>query len=90
MTECIQISSEKEKLDFKLIFDFLSASYWGKEYTFDSVKKSIMNSLCFGMYRNGKQIGFARVITDFARFAYLANVFVIDVLQKKKAWEECY
>jgi GNAT superfamily N-acetyltransferase len=78
MTENIQISIDKDKLDFELIFNFLSSSYWGKNYTFYSVKKSVENSLCFGMYFNNKQIGFARVITDYTRLAYLADVFILE------------
>jgi GNAT superfamily N-acetyltransferase len=78
MNGCIQISTEKEKLDIGLIYDFLSASYWGKEYTLDTVRNSVKNSLCFGIYKDGKQIGFARVLTDYTRLAYLADVFVIE------------
>jgi Acetyltransferase (GNAT) family. len=78
MNENIQISTDKDKLNFELIFNFLSSSYWGKNYTFYSVKKSVENSLCFGMFFNEKQIGFARVITDYTRFAYLADVFIVE------------
>lgn len=78
-----RVSTDKSKLDLPLIFNFLSNSYWGKSFTYDSVKKSIHNSLCFGLYTEDKQIGFARVVTDFTRFAYLADVFILPELQGK-------
>lgn len=71
------ISTNKSKLDIAFIHHFLSVeSYWAKNIPIDVVKKSIEGSLCFGLYLSGKQIGFARVITDGATFGYLADVFV--------------
>jgi GNAT superfamily N-acetyltransferase len=71
------ISTDKNKLDVPYIHQFLSnESYWAEGIPFDIVKKSIENSLCFGIYDGGKQIGFARIITDEATFGYLADVFV--------------
>ncbi|MDH7464607.1 GNAT family N-acetyltransferase [Chitinophagaceae bacterium 26-R-25] len=56
---------------------FLSTeSYWAKNIPIDLVKKSVEGSLCFGLYHNGKQIGFARMITDGATFGYLCDVFI--------------
>ena len=81
MTDKIKISIDKNKLNMELIYNYLSASYWGKNYTFDSVKKSIQNSFCFGVYIDNRQIGFARVITDFVNLAYLADVFIIEEFQ---------
>lgn len=72
------ISSQKEKMQIKSIHDFLcNQSYWAKNITMEVVKKSITNSLCVGAFKNEKQIGFARIITDYATFAYLADVYVL-------------
>ena len=70
-------SSDKEKLDVNYIHHYLSAeSYWAKNIPIEIVEKSIDGSLCFGVYYQEKQIGFARVITDYATFGYLADVFI--------------
>jgi GNAT superfamily N-acetyltransferase len=71
------ISDEKEKLDAEYIHDYLSTkSYWAENIPLETVKRSIDGSICFGMYENEKQIGFARVVTDNATFGYLADVFI--------------
>lgn len=78
------ISSNPKKLDIKLIHKYLSEeSYWAKNIPFNIVKKAIKNSLCFGVYKEEKQIGFARVITDKASFAYLADVFILSEHRNK-------
>ncbi|MBA4241052.1 MAG: GNAT family N-acetyltransferase [Sphingobacteriaceae bacterium] len=70
-------STDKSKLNLDYIHHFLSKeSYWAKNIPMDIVKTSIEGSLCFGVYENNKQIGFARVITDYATFGYLADVFI--------------
>ncbi|MEJ0033213.1 MAG: GNAT family N-acetyltransferase [Bacteroidota bacterium] len=69
-------STDKAKLDVRYVHDFLKRSYWAKAISEAVVKESIENSLCIGIYHLGQQVGFARVITDFATFAYLADVFV--------------
>lgn len=70
-------SSDKEKLDVNYIHHYLSEeSYWAKNIPREIVQKSIDGSLCFGVYYQDKQIGFARVITDYATFGYLADVFI--------------
>jgi GNAT superfamily N-acetyltransferase len=71
-------STDKEKLDIDVIHGFLSQSYWAKNIPVEIVKRSIENSLCFGVYHLDKQIGFARVISDFASFGYLADVFILE------------
>ena len=74
----ITISTDKSKLDIVMIHHFLAKeSYWAKNIPLSIVRKSIGGSLCFGMYESGKQIGFARVITDGATFGYLADVFIV-------------
>lgn len=79
-----QISTDSSLLDISVIFNYLSKeSYWAKDIPQTVIEKSIANSLCFGVYKNGEQIGFARLITDKATFAYLADVFIIEVYRGK-------
>jgi len=77
------ISTDKSKLDIKVIHNFLSNSYWAKNRTLKTTKITIKNSLCFGVYFNAKQIGYARIITDYSTFAYLADVFIIEEFRGK-------
>jgi GNAT superfamily N-acetyltransferase len=73
------ISTDKDKLDVELIYNYLTNdSYWAKGISFDTVKKSIDNAVCFGLYENDKQIGFTRVVTDMATFGYIGDVFVLE------------
>jgi GNAT superfamily N-acetyltransferase len=71
------ISTDKSKLDISVVHGFLSTSYWSEDIPIQIVKKAIENSLCFGIYNGNKQVGFARVISDYSTFAYLADVFII-------------
>lgn len=73
----ITISTDKSKLQIEVIHQFLSNSYWAKGRTLDEVKKTIEHCLCFGVYLENKQIGFARVCTDYTIFVYLMDVFVL-------------
>lgn len=71
------ISTDKNKLDIPMIHDFLTnESGWSNGIPYEKIKKSIDNSLNFGLYIQGKQIGFARVISDFSTIAYLGDVFI--------------
>ncbi len=71
------ISDDKGLLDVDYVHDYISnKSYWAKNIPIEIVKKSIDGSICFGVYEKEKQIGFARVISDKATFAYLADVFI--------------
>jgi GNAT superfamily N-acetyltransferase len=73
------ISTENARLDIALVHRFLSEeAYWSPGVSRDVVERSIENSICFGMYRGDQQVGFARVVTDRAAVAYLADVFVLD------------
>ncbi|AYV19935.1 GNAT family N-acetyltransferase [Vibrio mediterranei] len=73
------ISSDKRLLDIPLIHRELANSYWAKGIPLDVVEKSIEHSLCFGVYTaSNEQVGFARMITDRATFAYLSDVFVVE------------
>jgi GNAT superfamily N-acetyltransferase len=72
------ITTDRSHLDVAFIHNFLSTqTYWAVGRSVEVVQCSIANSFCFGVYKGGEQIGFARVVTDFATFAWLADVFVI-------------
>lgn len=72
------VSTDKSKLDINLIHNFLTNSYWANGISLDLVRKRINNSLCFGIYKENNQLGFARVITDFVTLAYLLDVFILE------------
>jgi GNAT superfamily N-acetyltransferase len=76
-SEHYEISTERNRLDIALVHDFLRSSYWARDIPRAVVEKSIENSLCFGAFLDGRQAGFARVISDFATFAYIADDFVV-------------
>ena len=77
-TEDFEINTDKGRLNIAAIYKFLSAeSYWAKSRTLDQTRTAIQNSLCFGIYAGDRQIGFARVVSDFATFAYVGDVFVL-------------
>lgn len=72
------ISTDKSKLNIQLIHKFLSEeSYWAKGIPLETFKRSVENSMCFGIYKGNEQAGFARIVSDHATFAYLADVFVL-------------
>lgn len=72
------ISTDAAKLDLTVIHQYLSRdSYWAQHIPLEVVERSIANSFCFGVYRNSRQVGFARLVTDKATFAYLADVFIL-------------
>jgi GNAT superfamily N-acetyltransferase len=78
------ISTDKAKLDLEPIHRFLSSdSYWAQGRSIEVVRKSIENSLCFGVFRDGEQVGFARVVTDYAVFAWILDVFILSTYRKK-------
>ena len=72
------ISTDITRLDLELIHNFLKRSYWASGIPAEVVERSVENSLVFGLYKEGEQVGFARVVTDCATFAYLADVFVME------------
>jgi GNAT superfamily N-acetyltransferase len=75
------ISTDKTKLDLEVICTFLRSAYWSNQRPRATILKSLEHSLCFGLYHFDKQIGMARVITDYATFAYLCDVFVLEEYQ---------
>jgi GNAT superfamily N-acetyltransferase len=72
------LSADKSKLDPSVIHRFLTESYWSKGCSMDNVLRRIENSMCFGVFADTIQVGFARVITDKASFAYVADVFILE------------
>jgi GNAT superfamily N-acetyltransferase len=73
------ISTDDERLDLPLIHDFISnRSYWGQGRKVEIVKRALEHSFNFGLYKDSRQVGFARVVTDFATFAWVADVFVLE------------
>jgi len=80
-----KISTDKDKLDLIAIHDFLTnRSYWAIGRSFETVKRSIENSICFGVYDSSdKLVGFARVLTDYAVFAYIMDVFILEDYRKQ-------
>ena len=78
------ISTDPSLLNLNVIYNYLSnESYWANGIPKEVVEKSLRNSLCFGMYYGNKQIGFARLVTDKATFAYLGDVFVLEAHRGK-------
>jgi len=78
MTDALEISTDPSRFDLDVVHGYLSRSYWAKGIPRSTVERSMAGSLCFGAFAGGRQIGFARVITDRATFAYLADVFVVE------------
>ncbi len=80
--ENFRISTDQERLQINVIHRYLTEeAYWTTGRTLEMTLKSIKNSLCFGVYDQEKQIGFARVVTDYTIFAYLCDVFILDEYQ---------
>jgi len=74
----ILLSTDRARLDVDLVHRVLSASYWAAGIGRDVVERSIAGSIAFGLFEGERQVGFARVITDLATYAYLADVFVVE------------
>ena len=73
------ISTSNERLDLAIIQDFISNhSYWGRGRRITTVQRSLDHSLNFGIFKKDQQVGFARVVTDFATFAWIADVFILE------------
>jgi GNAT superfamily N-acetyltransferase len=72
------VSTDRGRLDLDVVHGFLTGCYWAKGIPRQVVARSIENSLCFGVYSEARQVGFARVISDYATYAYIGDVFVLD------------
>lgn len=74
-----KISTKLDDMDITVIHEFIKDSYWARDIPLKTLQKAIRNSLCFGIFTEpGEQVGFARMITDSATYAYLADVFVLE------------
>ena len=72
------VSTDREQINLNVVHGFLTECYWAEGIPREVVARSIENSLCFGVYTQGRQVGFARVIYDYATYAYVADVFVLE------------
>ena len=72
----IEISFDRSRIDFRATSDVIKASYWGDSRTDEGHRRAFENSLCVGAYMDGKQMGFGRVVSDYAYFAYLADIVI--------------
>ncbi len=77
------ISTDRAKLDLNTIVNFLSTSYWAVGRSKTTIQRSIEHSLVFGVYQAEEQIGFARVVTDYATFAWIADVFILPQFRQQ-------
>jgi GNAT superfamily N-acetyltransferase len=78
------VSTDKQRLNLQLVFDFLTRrSYWALGRSLETVARSIENSLCFGVFEGPRQVGFARVVTDYATFGWIGDVFILESHRKK-------
>lgn len=73
-----EISSDRERMDVDAIHAFLTRTYWARGIPRETMQRAIEHSLCFGVFQGATQVGFARVISDQATFAYLADVYLLD------------
>lgn len=71
------ISTDPARLDIAAIIDAISGMYWAQGRPPELIARSVRNSLCFGLYHTAAHIGLARVVTDYATFGYLADVYVL-------------
>jgi GNAT superfamily N-acetyltransferase len=81
--QLVEISTDPGRLDIDMVHRFLCRSYWAEGIPREIVERSIRNSLCFGAYMGSAQVGFARVISDRATYAYVADVFVLEEFRGK-------
>lgn len=72
----IELSTDKNRLDLPFIHEFISTTYWAKGRTIETMQVCIDHSLNFGLYIKNKQVGYARVVTDYGQFAYIMDVFI--------------
>ncbi len=72
------VSTDPNKLQLEAIAAFLSTSYWAHQRSVATIRRSLEGSLCFGVYQSDAQIGLARVVTDYAAFAYLCDVYILE------------
>ncbi|HEV7550371.1 MAG TPA: GNAT family N-acetyltransferase [Candidatus Angelobacter sp.] len=79
-----EISTDPARVDVDTVHEFLTNSYWAQGIPLETVQRSIENSISFGVYRGQQQVGFARIISDLATFAYLADVFILPAYRGRR------
>ena len=72
------VSADPARLDLVAVHAYLARSYWAEGIPVETVRRAVAGSLCFGLYHGPEQVGFARVVTDRATFAYLCDVYVLE------------
>jgi GNAT superfamily N-acetyltransferase len=77
-TRDVVVTTDPSRLDLDVIHGFLATSYWARGIPRDVVERALVNSLCFGAFEGESQVGFARVVSDRATFAYVSDVFVLE------------
>ena len=82
------ISTDQSKLEVDVVHEFLTRSYWAAGIPRATVVRAIENSLCFGVYDGAEQVGFARVVSDFATYAYVADVFILEPYRERGLGKE--
>jgi GNAT superfamily N-acetyltransferase len=73
-----EVSTDPDRLDIEAIHAFLATTYWSPGVPLSTVRRAVENSVCVGVYLAGQQVGFARMVTDKATFAYLADVYILE------------
>lgn len=74
----IRVTTDRQSFQMEVIHGFLSSSYWAEQIPLEVVERCIRCSWCFAVFDGDRQVGFARVITDFATYAYIADVFILE------------
>ena len=98
-----KIYDDQNKVDLEVVTKWLSTTYWAKDRSVEQIENSINNSVCYSIYDSDRQIGFARMVSDFATFGYLADVFVdeeyrgrgvgkllLDAITKDGRWKDLF
>lgn len=76
-----EISTDPDRLDLAVVHEYLTHSYWAQGIPLEVVRRSIEGSIAFGVYRGAEQVGFARIVSDRATFAWLGDVFILEPFQ---------
>lgn len=88
LVEGYEISTDKSRLSLDAICSMLSKSYWASERPVEVIKKSIENSICFGIYHDSEQVGFARAVTDYATIFWMADLIIHEAHRGKGLGKE--
>ncbi|MGI1677268.1 MAG: GNAT family N-acetyltransferase [Cellvibrionaceae bacterium] len=78
MSKAYRISDDRQEMNLDVVYQYLTRSYWSTGIPKETVKKAMDNSLCFAVFCGDDQVGFARMVTDQATFAYLCDVFILE------------